>query len=89
MPNRIPSARLRRVRRQIFEGRYTASSLATRLRVSPNTFWVMFHRPNGITIEMAYKIARQLDVWATAIGQLANEIRCLGLEYDTEKEKSA
>jgi plasmid maintenance system antidote protein VapI len=92
MPNRIPSAELRYIRRRLFEGRFTASALASRVRMSANTFWVALHRENGITTDMARKIAHVLDEWSDNLRNTAIQFRALANLYDDladQQEKSA
>lgn len=92
MPNRIPSAELRYIRRRLFEGRFTASALASRVRMSANTFWVAFHRDNGITTDMARKIANVLQMWAVHMDTTALQLLSLAKTYDDladQQEKSA
>lgn len=81
---RIPSTELRYIRRRLFEGRFTASALATRVRMSANTFWVMFHRPNGITTDMARKIANELDEWSMTLRNTSDQLVALAKTYDDE-----
>lgn len=89
---RIPSSELRYIRRRLFEGRFTATALASRVRMSANTFWVAFHRDNGITTDMAYRVVAVLREWSTRLEQTANELQCLAATYDDlkdQQEKSA
>jgi hypothetical protein len=92
MPNRIPSAELRHIRRRLFEGRFTASALASRVRMSANTFWVAMHRSNGITTDMAYKVAEVLTEWSIKLKQTADQLQSLAATYNDladQQEKSA
>lgn len=89
---RIPSTELRYIRRRLFEGRFTASALATRVRMSANTFWVAMHRDNGITTDMARKIANVLVAWSRHLRETADQLFTLANEYDDladQQEKTA
>jgi hypothetical protein len=55
--------------------------------MSANTFWVAFHRPNGITPEMARKIANVLVGWSRHMRETADRLFTLAAAYD-QKEKS-
>lgn len=87
MPN-IPSTELRYIRRRLFEGRFTASALATAVRMSANTFWVALHRDTGISTDLARKIANVLYEWSVRLDDTATQIRDLANAYD-QQEKSA
>jgi hypothetical protein len=92
MPNRIPSAELRYIRRRLFEGRFTASALASRVRMSANTFWVAMHRDNGITTDMARRISRVLSEWSDALHTTSIQLDALATTYEDladQQEKSA
>ena len=78
----IPSSELRYIRRRLFEGRFTATALATRVRVSANTFWQAWHRPNGISTDMARKIADALLEWSSRLQDTAIELNALARTYE-------
>jgi transposase len=88
MPNRIPSAELRYIRRRLFEGRFTATALAARVSMSANTFWVALHRDGGISTDLARKIGDVLYDWADRLSDTGSKLHDLAATYDNQ-EKSA
>ena len=86
---RIPAKDLRSIRNELFSQAFTGASLAASLRTTTNTLWVNFYR-NGLSTDVAHKIARKLFHWATRMEALAVELEGLAEAYENiDKEKSA
>jgi hypothetical protein len=50
--------------------------------MSANTFWVAWHRPNGITTDMALAISNVLREWSLKLTATADQLEALAKTYD-------